>query len=35
LEWAPRGITANSISPGPVWTALGRKAWADAKVREE
>jgi NAD(P)-dependent dehydrogenase (short-subunit alcohol dehydrogenase family) len=35
LEWAPRGITTNSISPGPVWTALGRKAWADKKVREE
>ena len=35
LEWAPKGITTNSISPGPVWTALGKKAWADAKVREE
>jgi NAD(P)-dependent dehydrogenase (short-subunit alcohol dehydrogenase family) len=35
LEWALRGITTNSISPGPVWTALGKKAWADAKVREE
>lgn len=35
LEWAPKGITSNSVSPGPVWTALGRKAWADAKVREE
>lgn len=34
-EWAPRGITANTISPGPVWTALGKKAWADDKVREE
>lgn len=35
LEWGPKGITTNSISPGPVWTALGRKAWADVKVREE
>lgn len=34
-EWASRGITANTISPGPVWTALGKKAWADDKVREE
>lgn len=35
LEWAPKGITSNSVSPGPVWTALGRKAWADTKAREE
>jgi NAD(P)-dependent dehydrogenase (short-subunit alcohol dehydrogenase family) len=35
LEWGPKGITTNSISPGPVWTALGKKAWGDAKVREE
>jgi NAD(P)-dependent dehydrogenase (short-subunit alcohol dehydrogenase family) len=35
LEWGPKGITSNSVSPGPVWTALGRRAWADAKVREE
>ncbi|KAM0723665.1 hypothetical protein Q7P37_000653 [Cladosporium fusiforme] len=35
LEWAPKGITSNSISPGPVWTALGRKAWADERVRNE
>lgn len=34
LEWAPKGITTNSICPGPVWTALGKKAWADEKVRE-
>lgn len=34
-EWGPRGITANTVSPGPVWTALGKKAWADQKVREE
>lgn len=35
LELAPKGITTNSISPGPVWTALGKKAWSDAKVRAE
>ncbi|KAK7417473.1 hypothetical protein QQX98_004593 [Neonectria punicea] len=34
-EWGVQGITANSVSPGPVWTALGKKAWADDKVREE
>ena len=34
-EWGGRGITANTVSPGPVWTALGRKAWADDVVREE
>ena len=34
-EWGHRGITANTISPGPVWTALGKKAWADDKMREE
>lgn len=34
-EWGSRGITANTVSPGPVWTALGKKAWADDKVREE
>ncbi|KAF2725865.1 NAD(P)-binding protein [Polychaeton citri CBS 116435] len=33
-EWGPHGITANSISPGPVWTELGMKAWADEKQRE-
>ena len=34
-EWGQHGITANSISPGPVWTELGKKAWADQKAREE
>ncbi|KAK4502153.1 hypothetical protein PRZ48_005576 [Zasmidium cellare] len=34
-EWGGRGITANSVSPGPVMTELGKKAWADAKVRDE
>lgn len=34
-EWGGRGITANTISPGPVMTALGKKAWADKKMREE
>ena len=33
-EWGPYGITANTISPGPVWTEMGKKAWADAKARE-
>ena len=33
-EWGPHGITANSISPGPVWTELGKRAWADQKARE-
>lgn len=34
-EWGPKGITANTISPGPVMTELGKKAWADPKMREE
>lgn len=34
-EWGPHGITANSVSPGPVWTELGKKAWSDPKAREE
>lgn len=34
-EWGGRGVTCNSVSPGPVWTELGKKAWADDKVREE
>lgn len=33
-EWGPRGLTANTISPGPVWTELGKKAWADKQARE-
>lgn len=33
-EWGSRGLTANSISPGPVWTELGKKAWADKHARE-
>ncbi|KAK0826857.1 hypothetical protein LTR91_019008 [Friedmanniomyces endolithicus] len=32
-EWGPHGITANTISPGPVWTELGKKAWGDAEVK--
>ncbi|TKA76574.1 hypothetical protein B0A55_04063 [Friedmanniomyces simplex] len=32
-EWGPLGITANTISPGPVWTELGKKAWGDAEVK--
>ncbi|CAK4033793.1 L-xylulose reductase [Lecanosticta acicola] len=33
-EWGPRGITANTVSPGPVMTALGRKAWGDPTLSE-
>lgn len=33
-EWGGRGITSNTISPGPVWTELGKKAWADQKSRD-
>jgi NAD(P)-dependent dehydrogenase (short-subunit alcohol dehydrogenase family) len=34
-EWGRHGITANTVSPGPVWTALGKKAWGDDAVREK
>ena len=34
-EWGKHGITSNTVSPGPVWTALGKKAWGDDAVREE
>ncbi|KAH6981600.1 short chain dehydrogenase/ reductase [Ilyonectria sp. MPI-CAGE-AT-0026] len=34
-EWGVHGITANTVSPGPVWTALGKKAWGDDEVREQ
>jgi 2-deoxy-D-gluconate 3-dehydrogenase len=30
LEWGPRGITVNAISPTVVETELGKKAWAGA-----
>lgn len=30
-EWAPRGLTVNSISPTVVLTELGRQAWDGAK----
>lgn len=33
-EWAPRGITSNSVSPTVAWTALGKKAWGEDSVRE-
>ena len=33
-EWGPYGITANTISPGPVWTEMGKKAWADKDARD-
>ncbi|KAH9832755.1 short chain dehydrogenase [Teratosphaeria destructans] len=32
-EWAPQGITANTVSPGVILTAMGRKAWADEAVK--
>lgn len=31
VEWAPQGVTVNSISPTVVLTDLGRKAWDGAK----
>lgn len=34
-EWARTGITANTVSPGPVWTELGKKAWGNDEVRAE
>lgn len=33
LEWAGRGVTANTISPTVVLTDLGRSAWDNAKGR--
>ncbi|KAK2760379.1 hypothetical protein FQN54_002449 [Arachnomyces sp. PD_36] len=33
-EWGGRGITANTVSPTVVWTALGQKAWGEDSVRE-
>lgn len=33
-EWGGRGITANTVSPTVVWTALGQKAWGVDSVRE-
>lgn len=34
-ELGPKGITANTVSPGPVWTEMGKKAWSDDQAREE
>jgi NAD(P)-dependent dehydrogenase (short-subunit alcohol dehydrogenase family) len=34
-EWGHLGITANTVSPGPVWTEMGKKAWSDDKARAE
>jgi 2-deoxy-D-gluconate 3-dehydrogenase len=31
LEWAPRGITVNAVSPTVVETPLGKAAWAGEK----
>lgn len=33
-EWAPRGVTVNTISPTVVMTELGKKAWSGAKGDE-
>ncbi|KAL5355931.1 hypothetical protein BJX96DRAFT_171125 [Aspergillus floccosus] len=33
-EWAPRGITSNTVSPTVAWTELGKKAWGEDSVRE-
>ncbi len=30
LEWGPRGVTVNTVSPTVVLTELGRSAWANA-----
>lgn len=34
LEWGPRGITSNTVSPTVALTELGKKAWADDAKRE-
>lgn len=34
-ELGKHGITTNTVSPGPVMTEMGRKAWADKTAREE
>ncbi|MCW2134510.1 GolD/DthD family dehydrogenase [Arthrobacter sp. VKM Ac-2550] len=31
MEWAPRGVTVNAVSPTVVETPLGKKAWAGDK----
>jgi NAD(P)-dependent dehydrogenase (short-subunit alcohol dehydrogenase family) len=31
MEWAPNGVTVNSVSPTVVETPLGKKAWAGEK----
>lgn len=33
-EWAPRGVTVNTISPTVVMTELGKKAWSGTKGDE-
>ena len=30
-EWAPRGVTTNTVSPTVVLTELGKKAWEGQK----
>ena len=34
-EWGGRGITSNTVSPTVALTTLGKKAWADAKKRDD
>lgn len=34
-EWARKGITANTVSPTVVLTALGKMAWADTEKRNK
>lgn len=34
LEWSPKGITSNTVSPTVVLTELGKKAWADPEKRK-
>jgi len=34
-EWAPKGITANTVSPTVTWTPLAAKAWADEAKKEK
>ncbi|KAF2152435.1 short chain dehydrogenase [Myriangium duriaei CBS 260.36] len=34
-EWGRKGITANTVSPTVALTALGKKAWAEGKQRDD